>query len=329
MTGKTHLAIAACCTALALVASGIGVEGSFLTGMPDEPLPTSARAGAAGAAGANSLTAETLPGGPQTLSLLMLACLLAVGIVGGLFPDLDAPDTELTRLPGRVVSGAGRAARLLSGRRSPIASLISCITLFVALPIATLINLVGAVIRRFTTHRGFTHTLWGMLLFTAMAAGLVFLLARNLSTTLYVTAAWATGYASHLLADACTPAGIPLFGAKSRSLWSVSQAPGGTQRNPHVRRRKDRLNQPAGLRNSAGRSEMGANSLRGRVDGQGYPRRLDDSLIGRTASVSSLGNIHLLPARLRITTGTWQDRVVLRWGSWLLAGIALLAIFSR
>jgi hypothetical protein len=70
----------------------------------------------------------------------------------------------------------------------------------------------SALLRTFTHHRGFTHTIWCASATTMLAALLALLAGASAELSTEVGAVWLAGYASHLVADACTPSGIPLFG---------------------------------------------------------------------------------------------------------------------
>lgn len=192
MTGKTHMAISAATVAVALAA-----------------------AGAARAAGAHAssgfvslLTAWTEMNYPAPT----IAGLLLLGMVAGLFPDLDAPDTELQHLPRRAARRVGKYVRMAVPKRSPLGTLAQELARLMALPFSILFAGTGAALRAVTGHRGFTHTLWGALAFTGLAAAAALLLTGSVHLALHVGAVWMLGYASHLAADACTPSGIPLFG---------------------------------------------------------------------------------------------------------------------
>src|SRR5437879_4517408 len=84
MTGKTHMAISAATVAVVLSATGARAsKGSPFLYMPT-PDPGASEAG-----------------------VYAIAGLLLLGVVAGLFPDLDAPDTELQHLPRRVADQLG------------------------------------------------------------------------------------------------------------------------------------------------------------------------------------------------------------------------------
>lgn len=101
-----------------------------------------------------------------------LALWMALGAFGALLPDLDASDSRIKRLS---VAGV-----------TPFA------------PLSVGLN------RRFG-HRGALHSLWGLGI-----ASLLFL-PLGLFFGLDVPLALSLGYASHLVADACTKSGIPAF----------------------------------------------------------------------------------------------------------------------
>jgi len=70
-------------------------------------------------------------------------------------------------------------------------------------------GVLGTLAAFWMNHRGITHS--------ALAVLIVGLVATLLSQPL-MTAAIAGGYASHLLLDSCTPAGIPLFWPAARRI---------------------------------------------------------------------------------------------------------------
>src|SRR4051812_38200379 len=93
MTGKTHMAISTAIVAVTLSATGTRVSGSggvqcllcfpcFLSSCSSVP-------------------------GLSDSGIYAIAGLLVLGLVAGLFPDLDAPDTELQHLPRRVADRLG------------------------------------------------------------------------------------------------------------------------------------------------------------------------------------------------------------------------------
>ncbi len=210
MTGKTHMAISAAAVAVA-VATGARASGGFSCFpcvSPSDP----------GATGSGIYT---------------IAGLLLLGMVAGLFPDMDAPDTELQHLPRKT---AHRLGWYMTGRFGgmrlyslplPLAWLVRGSISLAALPISILVGAIGAGLRASPLgagHRGFTHTLWGTLVFTSLAAGAAFAITGSVHWALTVGAVWLLGYASHLATDACTPSGIPLF-MSLRHLHTVRAIP--------------------------------------------------------------------------------------------------------
>jgi membrane-bound metal-dependent hydrolase YbcI (DUF457 family) len=189
MTGKTHMAISAAATSVLLSAAE-----TFLPGI---------------AAERPDLHPSAVPLEPHALAT---AGLLLLGVVAGLFPDLDAPDTELQHLPRRASKHLERYIRAGIPKRSAQGRLAREVARYATLPLTLSIDVIGRVIRAFTAHRGFTHTLWGAAVFTGLAAGAAFLLTGSARSAGSVGLVWLAGYASHLAADACTPSGIPLFG---------------------------------------------------------------------------------------------------------------------
>src|SRR5438105_15785628 len=93
MTGKTHVAIAAATTAVVMYAAGDGFSKGTPYMLPLEP-------------------------GSSRPTVFPLAGLLFLGIVAGLFPDLDAPDTALQHLPRRTADRLAKYIRAGMRRRS-------------------------------------------------------------------------------------------------------------------------------------------------------------------------------------------------------------------
>jgi membrane-bound metal-dependent hydrolase YbcI (DUF457 family) len=217
MTGKTHLAISAAAVAVLLAS--------------------------ADAAEAGRHQASTGVSYPQPLerSTLATAGLLFLGMVAGLFPDVDAPDTELQHLPNRA---AQRLGSLMNGgipRHSAGGTLMREIAQLAVLPLTLSIGAIGMAVRAFTTHRGFTHTLWGALVFTGLVAGAALLFTGSAHPAWIAGAVWLLGYTSHLAADACTPSGIPLFGVAQgarfrRPRYSPHAKLGAARSRSHDRR---------------------------------------------------------------------------------------------
>src|SRR3954470_17454953 len=157
MTGKTHMAISA-----ATVASAVAMA-------------TRARASGGFPCFPCVLLSDSGTPGSGTYTI---AGLLVLGMLAGLFPDMDAPDTELQHLPrktahrlGWYMTGGFGGIRLYS-LPSPLARLMRGSISLVALPISILIGAIGAGLRASPLgagHRGFTHTLWGTLVFTGLA----------------------------------------------------------------------------------------------------------------------------------------------------------------
>ncbi len=267
MTGKTHMAISAATVAVVLSATGARAS----KGIPFLPPPTPD------------------PGASQT-GVYAIAGLLLLGVVAGLFPDLDAPDTELQHLPRRAADHVGwyiTAAipgmlRMLglhgysrSSRSSPLAWVVQGSIHLVALPFTLLVGAIGVGLRASplgTGHRGFTHTLWGTLLFTSLAASVALFITGSAPWALIVGAVWLLGYASHLAADACTPSGIPLF-MSPLALKRLVRTP-------------------------------------------------------RTTAFPTYPTFHLLPKRMWVRTGTMADTLVLRWAGWTVCVLAVLSMFA-
>lgn len=291
MTGKTHLTISAAVTATTLLAAGLRLR------TPGSVTPASARdvivgehVLAASSDIAQGVTAWSTP------ALWSLFALMLVGVAAGLFPDLDAPQSELRSLPQ---TGARRLAKLAGNGRSGASYLARTAINLVAIAVSAVINLLSGVIRQFTGHRGFTHTAWGAFLFTCIASLVTFLITSDVRSALAFGGVWFVGYASHLLADACTPAGIPL-------LWGL----------PRQLIRRSRQGGPAGkhYRPPALASQFAAQQLNGLPYGS-KPRPQQAPPM-----------FHLLPRRMLVLTGTWPDTMVIRWCALFITVVALAFI---
>lgn len=125
-----------------------------------------------------------------------VAAAVLVGIVAALTPDLDGTDST-----ARTAVGLGKEQIKREWRKSKSISLV--IRWVVAIPF----NLFAKVI----PHRGPTH--W---LVTAVLLCVGVMYAANLfNLPAVIWVAFGAGYLSHLLADACTVAGVPLLGPLS------------------------------------------------------------------------------------------------------------------
>ena len=193
--GGTHLALAAATGLAPVVAAGVRV-----------PLPA-------------LLTGHLAPSGGG--AAWAGVGLVLVAVIAGLAPDLDSPDSTLQHAPGKLGRGAGRQLpRALGlGRRGVGATVLGGGLRLVGGGLGVGLALLSAGIRALTGHRGATHTLAGLLgatgLVTALSAagGLLAHLPPPaiLALTLGIGAAWLDGYLTHLLADALTPHGVPLW----------------------------------------------------------------------------------------------------------------------
>lgn len=198
MTGQTHLALGSAAGSTVLVAAGVRAPIAALLVPGGGPPVDAARVAAAGG--------------------LLLLCM-----VGALFPDLDAPESELAHAPGKVAHGMRRTTQAVLGlpTHSLAGGLLGLGFGALGLGLGALVRALSLGVRSFTHHRGFTHTVRGMLVCTGLVMGGAATLAWSLhiplagigSTTLLVGAVWMLGYWTHLLADAATRAGIPLFRA--------------------------------------------------------------------------------------------------------------------
>jgi membrane-bound metal-dependent hydrolase YbcI (DUF457 family) len=196
-TGKTHLVCS-----LAVVLTPILI---LAPGAPHDTITTPCLSGE--------------PGGWCCRGALTL-----LGVVAGLFPDLDAPESELLHVARNLSDRTGWAAVAALGlRRTGLPGRM--IGALLGMPGALVSGALAAVsilLRSVSHHRGLTHELRGV----GLCTGLVMLAAAGatglcrlppslgLQVTLLVGAFWTLGYLTHLLLDAATIAGIPLLSAR-------------------------------------------------------------------------------------------------------------------
>lgn len=203
MMGQTHMACGAASAAVAILGWQAGLTFSASL-QPNDSGQPNALAG----------LAATLLHAP---SALILGGFLVLGLVASLVPDLDAPNSELQHLPERVARQGGR----LLGRRNAAGALIGIALQLVTLPVTALISVLSFAIRRVTGHRGMTHTVWALIassaLAYAVALGASIWTHDALVLPLQVAGVWFVGYASHLAADACTPAGVDIWGSRGKA----------------------------------------------------------------------------------------------------------------
>ncbi len=265
MTGKTHMAISAAAIAVLLAATEAAAKTS--------PMPC-------------LLPTEAVTPKPNAYAV---ACLLLLGVVAGLFPDLDAPDTELQHLPGRAARHAGRFIKAGMPTRSLLGTMAQALVALAALPFSLMLVGISTAFRTFTGHRGFTHTLWGALTFTGLAVAATLLTSGSWHSSLTVGTVWLVGYTSHLAADACTPSGIPLFGNSGSSSY------GGTRTHEFT-------------------SQTSSKPTHTRAPGY---------------RASRARSFHLLPERMLIRTGSPADTLLVRLVSWVVFLAAAVPLFIQ
>ncbi|HMA37478.1 MAG TPA: metal-dependent hydrolase [Chloroflexia bacterium] len=221
MTGKTHLTLSLAAGTSVLVALQATRLLPPLFAALDAPVPRALDVGA----------------------LLVVGGLLGVCVVGGWFPDLDAPESELLYAPRTVSRRLGRTSKALWGRhRGTGRALVAGSWTAAGAAGGGLLRGISWLIRRGTHHRGFTHTAAGCVLFTALAllgVGLLFVLGGSTAgdaATAAVRAGglWAVGYLAHLGADAATLAGIPLWGRPWHLLPAGHRIRTGTAPDTHL-----------------------------------------------------------------------------------------------
>lgn len=262
MTGKTHMSISAATIAALLAVTRLETY--------------VARATMSAVDVQQSLQREV----PELITLLLL------GVVAGLFPDLDAPDTELQHMPQNIAAHIGRFLGAGLRKSSLVTAVLNGIVHLAVLPFTLLISGISAVLRTFTVHRGFTHTLWGALLFTCITSSLAFLVTNSSQWSFAAGIVWLLGYMSHLAADACTPSGIPLFGSMSFPQALLIRLLSRARGAPLSRAVSSKTRQPH--------------------------------------YASKVHAFHLLPRRMLIRTGSRTDTLVIRWLSWIVFATAML-----
>lgn len=118
--------------------------------------------------------------GVPAAAALANPAVIGASILGSLIPDLDA--SEATLKHWKVKLGQGKKG-------------------WAVRPFYP----VSEFIRLFLPHRGWLHSLWAALLIGAV----------SLFAGVPIALGILSGYLSHLLADAVTPAGVPLFSQRS------------------------------------------------------------------------------------------------------------------
>jgi membrane-bound metal-dependent hydrolase YbcI (DUF457 family) len=315
MTGKTHMAISAAAVAVALSLTDAGASGGKSC-VPFFPC-----------------LAPLLPADPVAASgpswAYAIAGLLMLGMVGGLFPDLDAPDTELQHLPRKAARHLGRyAAYITSGipgmrRHTPLAGLLQGIVHLALFPFTLLVDAIGGALRAVTGHRGFTHSLAGALIFTASAAGAALIIAGSARWALAVGIVWLLGYSSHLAADACTPSGIPLLmflklplKRSARLSWAEAQEAAPQLRVPDTPVRSSDSGERLSRQDLLAQRAIRYSGPPGHYGHYGHP------------GYGGAPMFHLLPKGMRISTGTLADTLLIRWIAWAVCAVAVLRMFA-
>lgn len=117
---------------------------------------------------------------------------LLLGALGGLMPDLDASESAIKHL------GIPITRRLWF---KPF-------------------WLPASIIALCCTHRGGVHSLFGMMIFTAILATGWYTLSPG-TVQIAGIMAFALGYLSHLFGDACTKSGVPILYPFSNTPWHL------------------------------------------------------------------------------------------------------------
>lgn len=134
---------------------------------------------------------------PANSGVDFLGAVLLGGVIA-LLPDIDSPNTKIRHLFG---VGSRQARRNLS--QWPKRTLITNLFNLFRWLLAVILDGVAFVL----PHRGPTH--W-LVVFISLVYG-VYWLSESFNWPSWVWPAFAIGYASHLLADACTKSGVKLF----------------------------------------------------------------------------------------------------------------------
>lgn len=137
-------------------------------------------------------------------SLGAVAVGVPIAIVGALLPDIDTRHFALRGGIWRGWQRVAKAARTFGLWGEPFA----LAALLVGIVMAGTLGTVSWVLRRFVSHRGFTHTL----LCTALVGSLALWGSTAAFASWVPGAALTVGYLSHLFTDAMTMRGVELFG---------------------------------------------------------------------------------------------------------------------
>lgn len=140
----------------------------------------------------------------------------AIAAITALLPDLDHPHALATRWPGRAARRHWRRAQRHHRRNRPLPMLATASTAAGLAVLAVAARSASWILTRTLGHRGGTHSLAAV---TAVAAGTTGC-AVLAGWPWWVPAAATIGYASHVLADACTRTGCPLGWPVTARMWS-------------------------------------------------------------------------------------------------------------
>lgn len=163
--------------------------------------------------GASSgLLALSMLGYPSEIeseSVIIVAIAISAAIVGGLFPDIDEPNSTIWTLAGIGHKQSKRNfLQHISRKKKNVFTIV----------IALLQMLLGLLVKGFTTllpHRGVTHyLLFGSVVTMLFAIVMYYLYPEG---AVPITACFGFGYLSHCLSDACTKSGVKLIYPFSKS----------------------------------------------------------------------------------------------------------------
>jgi len=138
--------------------------------------------------------------GQATQTRVEDVCMIIIGIglstIGSLMPDLDEPNSTISREVAPIPLLSRRISMLAMAGCLWLSSIVGWLPFQLSLILSLWLG-IAAIVK----HRGITHSLLG--------TGLVFIAIRAMDPSLAI--AFTVGYASHLLADMLTNHGVVLF----------------------------------------------------------------------------------------------------------------------
>lgn len=118
-------------------------------------------------------------GVPSLKAYIPFAYAMTITSIGALVPDLDHPNSYISKGNWKLVS---------------------------------------LTVRKTTTHRGWTHSIIGAAIFTAIA-GIVFWYFK---ANLFYTVPFSIGYISHLISDSLNPTGVNWLWPKNKEKYKIN-----------------------------------------------------------------------------------------------------------